>query len=84
MNIGFGTVSPYDSVRYELFFDGHHAYFNTKNGEEFSMVLGDYYLREITLGRKLFLTMTQMSPGYRAEHNITNYRDSSIHVLQEH
>jgi hypothetical protein len=64
MNIGYGSVSSYDSIRYDLFYDKQNnvAYFNTLI-KKYTMKLNNECTISISNGKKIWITLSQEPPS---------------------
>ncbi len=79
MFIGYGSVSSYDSVRYDLFFDetNNSAYFEGF-GSKYTIKLNDSYITNIKQNKKLWITMTQQPPSFINSN--TNFSENDITI----
>jgi hypothetical protein len=80
MWIGYGSVSVYDSIRHDLFFNRttNCAYFEV-SGRKYTIKLTDIYLRYIQQNKLLWVTLTQHPPS--AIHSNTQFNDIRILVM---
>jgi hypothetical protein len=64
MNIGYGSVSSYDSIRYDLFFDSEKssAFFKCF-GKTYNIKLPENYIGIINANKKIWITLTQLAPS---------------------
>jgi hypothetical protein len=65
MTIGYGSISSYDSLRYDLFFDEttNSAYFVTHSGRKYTVKLNFMYCVYIKLNKKIWITLSQKMPS---------------------
>ena len=64
MNIGFGSISSYDSIRHDLFFDtASNTAFFTAFGQKYTIKLSDEYINIIAQNKKIWITLTQLPPS---------------------
>ena len=78
MFIGYGSVSRYDSVRHELYFDEttNEAYFKSF-GRIYTIKLNDSYITNIKQNKKIWITLfkqprTSINPNTKfSENDIT-------------
>lgn len=63
MSIGYGSISSYHSIRYDLFFDEttHSAYFEA-NGRKYTVKLNDMYITNINQNKKIWVILSQTPP----------------------
>ena len=61
MNIGYGSISIYDSIRYDLFLDKPtNTAFFVAFGKKYNIKLNDMYINLVTQNKKLWITLTQL------------------------
>lgn len=63
MNIGFGSISVYDAIKYNLFFDEttNSAYFEAFD-HQYSIKLDNKYIEIINQNKKIWITLTRQVP----------------------
>lgn len=82
MEIGFGSVSDYDSIRYPLYLDNtNKAFFTDAPGKKYSVQLDDKYLQIINQNKKIWIILSNKSHREIKENNITRFENPTIHLL---
>ena len=82
MSIGYGSISVYDSIRYELFFDetNNSAYFQAF-GRKYTIKLNDDILQKIGQNNKIWITLSQQCPRLISPNTEFNENDISIRII---
>lgn len=80
MSIGYGSISVYDSIRYDLFFDEttNSAYFEAFNNK-YTIKLNDSYITTIKQNKKIWITLTQQAPSLINSN--TEFNDITIRII---
>jgi len=80
MFIGYGSVSSYDSVRHDLFFNEttNSAYFEGF-GREYTIKLNDSYITNIKQNKKIWITLTQQPPTFINSN--TKFSENDITII---
>lgn len=71
MNIGYGSISVYDSIRHQLFFDKKNniAFFEAY-GYKYNIKLNDEYIENIFQNKKIWITLSQLPPTQISKNTI--------------
>ncbi len=79
MYIGYGSISKYDSIRYDLFFDEttNSAYFEAL-GRKYTIKLNDSYIKQ---NKKIWITLSQQMPRYINLDTEFNENDITIRII---
>lgn len=82
MFIGYGSISIFHSVRYDLFFNEttNSAYFEAF-GRKYTIKLNDSYITIIKQNKKIWITLTQKWPGFIDSNTEFNENDITISIL---
>jgi hypothetical protein len=82
MSIGYGSISIYDSIRHDLFFDKttNSAYFNAF-GHKYTIKLNDNYITNINQNKKIWITLTQQAPRFINSDTEFNENDITIRII---
>jgi hypothetical protein len=82
MNIGYGSISVYDSIRYDLFFDENtnSGYFKAF-GRKYSVKLNDEYIKTITQNKKIWITLTQQYSRLISPNSEFNENEATINII---
>ena len=84
MQIGYGSVSVYDSIRYDLYLDTNtnKAFFIDVVGKQYIIQLNDEYIQFINRHKKLWVTLTNLTPTQIKENKIDEFKNPIIDVLE--
>ena len=82
MFIGYGSISSYDSIRYDLFFNEttNSAYFEAL-GRKYTIKLNDDHITNIKQNKKIWITMTQQKPSLINLNTKFNENDITIRII---
>ena len=83
MLIGYGSISSFDSVRYDLFFNEttNSAYFETFSGRKYTIKLNDIYITLIKQNKKIWITLTQQMPRFINSNTEFDENDITIRII---
>jgi len=81
MEIGYGSVSAYDSLRYRLYFDVNIAYFTDAINNKYIIKLDDKYIQLINKNKKIWITLSQLSPKQISDNNISEFKNPRIMIM---
>jgi hypothetical protein len=83
MLIGYGSISSFHSVRYDLFFNEttNSAYFVTFGGRKYTIKLNDSYITIIKQNKKIWITLTQQMPRFINSNTEFNENDITIRII---
>ena len=81
MEIGYGSVSAYDSLRYKLYFDDNMAYFIDTRNNKYLIKLDNKYIQRINKNKKIWTILSQLSPKQISDNNISEFKNPRILVL---
>ena len=82
MEIGFGSVSIYDSLRYPLYFDNtYNAYFTDAKHIKYNIKLNNEYIKLINQNKRLWIVLTNETPREITENRITVFNSPTIRIL---
>jgi hypothetical protein len=64
MNIGYGSISVYDSVRHDLLFDTNtNACYFEAYGIKYNVKLNAEHIKNITQNKQIWVILTQQPPS---------------------
>ena len=69
MHIGYVSITDYDSIRYDLFFNENAKstkttyYFVAFGCKNYIDINNDYYKNEITKNKKIWITLSHLKPS---------------------
>jgi hypothetical protein len=76
--IGYGSVSIYDSLRYDLFLNKkNNAYFSAHK-QKYIIKLNDNIIKEINTNKRIWVTLSDKSPSQIKENDTIIF--SSLHI----
>jgi hypothetical protein len=82
MNIGYGSISSYDSVRYDLFFDEtlNSAYFEGVD-RKYIVKLNYVHVAHIKQNKKLWITLSNLPPKHISSKTVFTEKDFEICLM---
>lgn len=84
MEIGYGSVSAYDSLRYTLYLDSTNtAFFTDAANKKYIIKLNNEHIQLINQHKKLWITLTQLSPGKIIENKITKFTNPTVEIFND-
>ena len=82
MEIGYGSISIFDSIRYKLYFDGtDKAFFLDVVGKKYLITLNIGTINNILNNKRIWITLTEKSPREISEENITNFPQPKVRLI---
>ncbi len=63
MDIGYGSVSVYDSIRHKLIRDGPNDAYFVANNRKYRIKLNANHIYHILNNKKIWVTLTQLPPS---------------------
>lgn len=82
MEIGYGSVSVYDSIRYSLYFDSEkNAFFTTTDGKKYVIYLNNKHVSMINQNKKLWIILSQLTPAQILDNKINIFKNPTIDIL---
>jgi hypothetical protein len=78
MNIGYGSISIYDSLRYNLIYDDGIVYFIDNSKTKYTIKLPQEYIQYINGGSKIWVSLSRRTPKEIEENNITKFDNIQI------
>ena len=82
MEIGYGYVSMYDSLRYTLYLDNtYNAHFTDVNHIKYNIKLNNKYIKLINQKTKLLIVLTNKTPREITDNRITTFDSPAISIL---
>jgi hypothetical protein len=80
--IGYGNVSKYDSLRYDLFLDKtNNAYFYAHK-QKYIIKLNNDIIKEININKRIWVTLSDKSPSQIKENNTIIFSSPYIRFLK--
>lgn len=82
MSIGYGSITSYDSIRHDLFFDEttSSAYFEA-SGRKYIVKLNNFYITNIKQNKKIWITLTQQMPRFISSNTEFNENDITVCII---
>ena len=69
MKIGYGSITTYDALRYDLYLDNNIVYFIDTMKNKYIINLDAQYLELVLNGGKIWVTLTQQKPSENLDIN---------------